>query len=141
MTTCQRSFDRRLDALQAIFAFTAEVLSATHAALLPDIDFVLEELFTNVVKYGRGQAPVSIRIDTQDDGALVALDEPEAEPFDPTRAPAVDIDAPIERREAGGLGLHLIAKLVDDLSYTYDARRRQSRTTFRTRRDPPPDPA
>jgi len=137
-STSERSFERRLDALESIFGFTASVLGEGGDALRAAVDFALEELFTNIVKYGRGKAPVSIRIEAIDDGVEVTLEEPDAEPFDVTRAPAVDIHAPIEQREPGGLGLHLIPKLVEDLSYTYDSASRRSRTRFRkTRRARP----
>ena len=48
------SFARRIDALAEIFAFTAAALARQGVpdALLVDVDFVLEELFTNIVKYG-----------------------------------------------------------------------------------------
>ena len=137
--THERSFERRTEALESIFAFTAEALGDANAELAGDVDFVLEELFTNVVKYGAGQAPVVIRIDPIDGGVDVTLDEPESEDFDVTRGPPVDVTAPIEQRKPGGLGLHLIPKLVDSVSYTYDAASRRSRTTFRkTRRTPAP---
>ena len=55
----------------------------------------------------------------------------DVEPFDITRAPDVDIDAPIEEREPGGLGLHLIRRMVDSVEYEYVKERRQSRITLR----------
>jgi len=139
---CARSFERRVDALDSIFAFTAEVLRDADAELRelrPAVDFALEELFTNIVKYGRGGAPVSIRIDAVEGGVEVTLEESDAERFDVTRAPPVDIDVPLEQRQPGGLGLHLIPKLVDDLSYTYDAGSRLSRTRFRKIRRATPE--
>ena len=43
----------RFDALQAIFAFTADFLArhGVDAGILPTVDFAIEELFTNMVKY------------------------------------------------------------------------------------------
>ena len=38
-------------------------------------------------------------------------------PFDPLGAEAPDVDAPLEEREIGGLGIHLVRNLVDDASY------------------------
>jgi len=38
---------------------------------------------------------------------------------------------PIEQRNPGGLGLHLIRRLVDSMAYEYSQERRQSRITFR----------
>ena len=126
----RRSFERRIDSLDALFAFTADTLGTTHPDLLATIDFVLEELFTNVVKYGAGSGPVEIALTRLADGVDVTIEEPEAEPFDITQAPEVDIDLPIEQREPGGLGLHLIRKLVDAVACTYDSTTRRSRITF-----------
>ncbi len=38
-------------------------------------------------------------------------------PFNPLGAEAPDIDASLEEREIGGLGIHLVRSLMDDVSY------------------------
>ena len=96
------------------------------------MDFVLEELFTNVVKYGRpSDAPVRIDIARIAGGVEVTLADTDAEPFDVTRAPDADINLPIEKRKPGGLGIHLVRKLVDSIEYRYSAEERTSRIMFR----------
>ena len=82
------SFARRIDVLAEIFAFTTAAFArqGVPAALRADVDFVLEELFTNIVKYSRGEAPVAIEIAAIPEGVEVTLTEPEAERFDVTRA-------------------------------------------------------
>ena len=138
------SFARRVDALTELFAFTAAAFArqGIPVALLADVDFVLEELFTNVVKYGRGEAPVAIEIAAIPDGVEVTLIEPEAARFDVTRAPPVDVTLPVGQRQPGGLGLHLIPRLVDSLQYGYSEGERCSRIVFRkTRAAAPPGAA
>ena len=127
------SFGRRIDALAEIFAFTTAAFArqGVSGALLVDVDFVLEELFTNIVKYGRGEAPVTIEIAPIADGVEVTLTEPEADRFDVTQAPRVDISLPAVQRQPGGLGLHLIARLVDSVQYGYSEGERCSRVVFR----------
>ena len=127
------TFARRIDALAEIFAFTTAAFArqGVPAALLGDVDFVLEELFTNIVKYSRGQAPVSIDIAGVPGGVEVTLTEPEADRFDVTQAPPVDISLPAVQRRPGGLGLHLIPRLVDSVQYAYSERERCSRIVFR----------
>jgi serine/threonine-protein kinase RsbW len=127
------TFARRIDALAEIFAFTTAAFArqGVSAALLGDVDFVLEELFTNIVKYSRGEAPVAIEIAAIPEGVEVTLTEPEADRFDVTKAPPVDITLPADQRRAGGLGLHLIPRLVDSVQYGYSEGERCSRIVFR----------
>ena len=50
----------------------------------------------------------ALTIDIIDDGL----------PFNPlTEGPSVDVNAPIEERRIGGLGIHLVRSMMDDLSY------------------------
>ena len=137
-------FPRRIDALAAVVAFTAAAFERLQAPLelRRDVDFVLEELFTNVVKYGRGMASVAIDIAPIAGGVEVTLIEPEAERFDVTRAPEVDTTLPAASRRPGGLGLHLIPRVVDSVKYDYSAAERCSRITFlKTTTSAPPDDA
>jgi anti-sigma regulatory factor (Ser/Thr protein kinase) len=40
--------------------------------------------------------------------------------FEPDRVPQPDVDAPLEQRHLGGLGLFLIGKLMDEVRYKFD---------------------
>jgi phosphoserine phosphatase len=104
---------------------------------LPDadrfaVDFAIEELFTNMVKYGRASATrIRLRLQREPGAVTVLLVDPDSEPFDPTAARPVDLAAPIEQRTPGRLGLPLIHKLVDDFSFEYAGS--ESRLFFRKR--------
>jgi serine/threonine-protein kinase RsbW len=65
-----------------------------------------------------------------DEAVRVTLTDPDADDFDPRAAPAPDVGAPLERREPGGLGLHLVRRLVDTLEYRYSPEQRTARITF-----------
>jgi anti-sigma regulatory factor (Ser/Thr protein kinase) len=139
--SAQRRFPRSIDALHELFAFTAATLAGESAdgALSRTVDFVLEELFTNIVKYGRGATPVLVEMAAIEGGVQVTLTDFDAEPFDVTRAPPVDITLPAESRQPGGLGLHLIRKLVDSIEYRHSPQDRRSRITFRKTRAVAPE--
>ncbi len=133
----QRAFGRSFDSLGAIVAFTADVFARERIdpALRTVIDLAIEELFTNMVKYAAGStSDVRIEIGRIDRGVEVTLTDYDVERFDVTAAPDADVDLPIEQRNPGGLGLHLIRRLLDSLQYDYNEATRQSRITFRKTR-------
>jgi anti-sigma regulatory factor (Ser/Thr protein kinase) len=128
------SVARTFDSLPALVAFTAEAFARLQIddELLPAVDFVVEELFTNMVKYATGSdAAVEVGVMMIDDGVELTLVDRNVEPFDVTRAPEVYIDAPIAQRTPGGLGLHLIRRMADSVEYEYKTESRRSLTTVR----------
>ena len=85
------------------------------------IDLVLDELVTNIIKYGYKGAPASeeIHIELYDAGPgklqIVIVDA--GVPFNPLEAQAPDIDASIEDRPIGGLGIHFAKEFTEDMFY------------------------
>jgi anti-sigma regulatory factor (Ser/Thr protein kinase) len=132
-TACERrEFARSMDCLEAVFAFVRPILDArgVGAADAYAVKMTIEELFTNMVKYNAsGSGHIGIEIECHVDSLVCRLTDPDSGYFDPTRAPDVDIHQPVEQRRPGGLGIHLIRRLVDTLDYDYAERR--SRITFR----------
>ncbi len=133
--SAERAFSREIDSIERIFEFTSDYFarSAIDPRLLPAVDLVVEELFTNMVKYGTrpGCAPeIRIAMEPLEGGVKVELVDHGVAKFDMTEAPDADTTRPIEEREAGGLGLHLIRRLVDSWNYEYSEARRESRITF-----------
>ena len=106
----------RLSEFLATF-FTRTGLSAE---LLGDFELALEEVFANVVMHGHpagGDHKVSISI-ALEDGVVTLKVEDGGVPFNPLEARLVDLDLPLEERGTGGLGIHLVKGLMDDLEYT-----------------------
>ena len=123
-------FSRTFDALDQVFGFTRRFYERER---VPDeerlvFDFCVEEIFTNLVKYSRGNLQdIELALDRTGDRVQACLTDFDVEPYDITGAPEVDISLPVEGREPGGLGLQLVRRLVDEL--TYDYTNRQSRIT------------
>lgn len=141
-TAANRAFPRSFESIQDIFTFTSDVFAheKIDSGLLPTVDLTLEELFTNMVKYSASSAQVRIDMSKIEGGVEVTLTDYDVEAFDVTKAPDVDIDLPIEQRKPGGLGLHLIRRLVDSVEYRYSPEDRQSRITFRKTQKGPEAP-
>jgi anti-sigma regulatory factor (Ser/Thr protein kinase) len=141
--TVHRTFRRSYGSITDIFEFTADAFARLRVdpALLRTIDLVVEELFTNMVKYSTmSDAAVRIDLTKVAGGVEVTLTDYDVEPFDITRAPDADVGLPIEQRKPGGLGLHLIRRLVDSIEYEYSKESRQSRITLRKTRPGSPAP-
>ena len=84
-----------------------------------DLNLALEELFTNSLNHGGCAGlhnAVWIRLQLADGDVRVEFCD-RGNFFDPDAAPAIDLTAPLERRQAGGLGIHLVRQIVRDLQY------------------------
>ena len=125
-------FKRDVGSLPAIFELTAAFFERHRLdrSALRVVDFVIEELFTTMVKYStETDSDVSVGLAVVDREVEVILIDYDVEPFDVTETPDVDVNAPIEARRPGGLGLFLVRKMVDSIEYQYADR--QSRIMFR----------
>ena len=128
----RRSFERSFDALETIFESIGRFFEreGLDPGLRQPIDLAVEELFTNAVKYNPdGPHRILLELRRDDDDLVLVLTDV-GESFDPTARPDVDVDRPLEARQPGGLGIHLIGKLMDRVEYEYDAVRREGRTTL-----------
>ena len=83
------------------------------------INLVLEELFTNIVSYGfsdQSEHQIQFTI-THENGRLTIQIEDDGVPFNPMDASDPDLECALEERVIGGLGIHLIKNLMDDVLY------------------------
>ena len=89
----------------------------------PDLVFhvhlVLDELASNVINHGYETSENTFQITIQSAPEAVTI-EPvdQARPFDPLQdAPQPSIDASVEDRQVGGLGVHFVKQLMDEMTY------------------------
>lgn len=100
--------------------------------LVQKLELVAEEILTNIARYAwPGAQPGRCSIDIEaspTDGAIdVALrTEDDGVAFDPTAAPEPDLDAPLQARVVGGLGLVLVRRMTATQTY----RRSGARNVF-----------
>ena len=117
-----RRFPRAVGSLPALVAFVREFFLAhgIDADQAFDVDLVLEELFTNMVRHARGGTS-EIEVGLEHDGTLLTmrLRDEGVEPWDPAQVPIPNLDRPIHERRPGGLGIHFIRRLTRDLRFEH----------------------
>lgn len=125
-STMERHFRRDFDELAAIVPFlseAAELLDLDKGAAFA-LNMVVEELFTNMVKYnGRGADDILVGVERNGDWMTVHLVDFDSEPFDYTQSKEVDTSAPLHARKPGGLGIHLVKRFMDEVMYEYKDRK------------------
>lgn len=121
----ERRFRKAVSSLEEIFAFVDDFLA--HESLGADFQFciplLVEEIFTNMVKYNTGSNnDILISIERNEGQMVVQLTDFDVDRFDPESVAEVDVEAPLAERRPGGLGLHLVKSLADRLVFEYDNR-------------------
>ena len=78
----------------------------------------LDEAVTNVIMYAYPQTKgnVKITIEKIKDRVLIEIIDSGA-PFNPLNQPVPDVSIKIEQRLIGGLGIHLMRNMMDELNY------------------------
>ncbi len=105
-------------------------LAAAVTKALPDrpdlaftVNLCLEELITNTIQHGLKGAPdrqILMRLSRSEEWLEVMLKD-DAPPFDPfVEAPAPELESEVDARTVGGLGVHLVKTLMDDVRAFYD---------------------
>jgi anti-sigma regulatory factor (Ser/Thr protein kinase) len=91
---------------------------------LPDkmkinINLVLEELISNIIFYGyEDHEEHLVYVDfSLRDGVLSIVIEDDGMAFNPLNAPKVDVDAYLDDRPIGGLGIHFVKTLTESVAY------------------------
>ena len=87
------------------------------------IDVAIDELFSNIVKYGYpgDPGPVTVKFIPRDDPKSVTIRfEDEGIPYNPLTKDDPDVTLSAEEREIGGLGIFVVKKTMDDIKYKYE---------------------
>jgi serine/threonine-protein kinase RsbW len=88
-------------------------------AVINDLNLCLDELLNNTISYGyEDQGSHSIEIDLSvENDLLIAKIQDDAIPFDPRKAAFAVPDGTLQTRRIGGLGVHFVKTLMDELGY------------------------
>lgn len=120
-----REFTKCVDSLTLIFDFVSQ-FATTHR--IGDesrhiMEFGIEEIFVNMVKYNNESTlDINLKLEVHGNEFRACLTDRDVHSFDPNDQPPVNVDCPIEDRKPGGLGIHLIKAMLDDVYYEYENR-------------------
>ncbi len=100
------------------------LLEHFRAAGLPDVsvgelELILEELLVNIISYAYEEAGTGIiRVSANVEGSTVTLEfRDRGREFNPLEREAPDLEADIEDRPIGGLGIFLVMELASSVTY------------------------
>ena len=84
-----------------------------------EINLALDELFTNIISYGftdDDEHVIKVTLTPQNKILCLSIED-DGLPFNPIDAQEPDLECTVEDCKIGGLGIHLIRNLMDDICY------------------------
>ena len=86
------------------------------------INVAIDELFGNIAHYAYDSetGPATVRVEVEEDPVAVIITFIDnGKPYDPLSTAEPDVTLSAEERAVGGLGVFLVKKTMDDISYEY----------------------
>jgi len=121
----ERVFKRSLDSLESLFDFLNTFLAGhniTGKSAL-ELQLALEEVFANSVEHNNASAgDITVALEKTENAITLRIRDFDVEDFDVSKPPDVNTRAPLRERRAGGLGLHLIHTIMDQVGYAHENR-------------------
>ena len=116
--------DATVDNLSKVLAFIDEQLEANNCPMrvMLEIDVAAEEIFVNVASYAytSGVGSVAIEVNFEDHPKAVAIRFIDSGiPYNPLEKEDPDVTLPAEKRGIGGLGVFMVKKSMDEVTYEY----------------------
>ena len=114
----------RIDSIPAVTEFVDSELEAFGCPMKAriQIDVAIDEVFSNIANYayGAGTGDATVRLETTESPKSVRLtfiDTGVA--YNPLDAPEPDVTLDADERQTGGLGVYLVRKTMDEVSYEH----------------------
>lgn len=110
--------------IEKVTAFVDEQLERLDCSMKAQmqIDIAIDELFGNIAHYAYnpevGSATVRVEV-VENPLAVVITFIDNGVPYDPLAANEPDTTLSAEERQIGGLGIYMVKKSMDDVSYEY----------------------
>ena len=118
------TIDATVQNIEKVTAFVDEQLAQLNCPLKAQmqIDIAIDELFGNIAHYAYNPktGPATVRIDVlQDPLSVVVTFIDNGKAYDPLAREDPDISLTAQEREIGGLGIYMVKKSMDEISYQY----------------------
>lgn len=113
-----------IENIAAVTAFVDEQLEELDCPMKTQlqVDVAIDELFGNIAHYAYnpeiGAATVRVEV-TENPLSVVITFIDNGVPYDPLAKADPDVTLSAEEREIGGLGIYMVKKSMDDISYEY----------------------
>ena len=119
------NLEATIDNIAEVTAFIDRQLEEAGSSMRAQmqIDVAIDELFGNIAHYAyNGEAgPCTVRFETLKDplrAVVTFIDH--GVPYNPLAKEDPDVTLSAEERAIGGLGIFLVKKTMDDMTYTYE---------------------
>lgn len=116
--------DAKTENLDKVLAFVDEHLEEKNCPLKTrmQIDVAVEELFVNIANYAYapnvGQAAIGLEFRENPVAVIITFTD-QGVPYNPLEKADPDVTLSAEERQIGGLGIYMVKKSMDDISYEY----------------------
>jgi sigma-B regulation protein RsbU (phosphoserine phosphatase) len=117
--------DAKIENHDAVTEFIEKMLSSHGCPdkALMEVNIAVDEIFSNIAQYS-GAKEASVVCGVRKDRAVIRFED-DGKPYDPLSAKDPDVTLAAGEREAGGLGVFLVKKMMDRVAYEYkDGRNR-----------------
>ena len=116
--------DATVDNITSVTDFVNEQLEAFGCPLKAkiQIDIAIDELFGNIAHYAYKPdvGPVTVRVEVKENHlAVIITFIDNGVQYDPLSAQEPDTTLPAEERSVGGLGIYIVKKSMDEITYEY----------------------
>ncbi len=118
------NIEATVENLTQVIAFVEEKLETTECKpkTQMQIETAVEELFVNIARYAyapdTGNATVRVEVLNEPLSVVITFID-NGVPYDPLAKEDPDVTLPAEERGIGGLGIYMVKKLTDNISYEY----------------------
>ena len=105
--------------LTEIMEFLEGILTKANvpSKIISQMDVVTDEIFSNITQYS-GASSVTVGCMLSDNRLTLRFSD-NGTPYDPTQNPEPDTTLSADERKIGGLGIFMVKKIMDTVSYEY----------------------